>query len=377
MVGRSHSSEALRLDRASLFNTLIAFLLYDLKAFSYVGGTSEHTGNAVTIAQRSDVTGNHERFSVKYKVDRLILRHGTDRRQAMRLLGLSDTELDAIDTEQQSEQDVDSTAPLWRAGWWRQKQVMPEQRQEPVEFVPPATLAIATTFVSTLSDILMMKQQGRRRKVRPTKQEQLEFRITLHRLLEIRGVRFIQQIAQYAGTRRTGPPGRVIEVHAGIVGLACRTGLPIVIRYGPKWNDLWQRLNATPEHGISTIADRVHSMFTCPFFAPGKNQDDPEAPKLVSLVLFMDSELEDFFSEDVLRIVFSASAGFVKNLDMLVENRTVFVASRSFIGYPVEDRAEDAALIEEFDEVEASKDIFNDFSDKLSFKRVRSFDIYM
>jgi hypothetical protein len=166
-------------------------------------------------------------------------------------------------------------------------------------------------------------------------------------------------------------------VRAGIVGLACRTGLPIVIRHGPKWNDLWRRLNATPEHGISTIADSVHSMLTCPFFAPRENREVAEAGKKVSLVLFMDSELEDFFSEEVLRIVFSASAGFVKNLDMLVRNRTVFAASRSFLGYPVEDLAEDASLIEEFDEVEAQKKVFSDFSASLSFETVRSFDFYM
>jgi hypothetical protein len=154
-------SEALRLDGASLFNTLIAFLLYDLKAFSYVGGKSNCIGNDVTIAQRPDEADNSERFSVKYRVDRLILRHGTDRRQAMRLVGLDDTVLNVIDTDQKAEQDVDSTAPLWRAGWWREKQVVPYQRQEPVEFVPPATLAIATTFVSTLSDILILSFESR------------------------------------------------------------------------------------------------------------------------------------------------------------------------------------------------------------------------
>jgi hypothetical protein len=372
-------SEALGLDKASLFNTLIAFLLYDLKAFSYVAGKSSCNGSHVRITQGLGAGGPSEPFVVEYKVDRLIVRHGTHSEHALNLIGLNKDAVKAIKKRQESASKIKPTEELWPAGWWRTNQVVPGKLQEPVEFVPPATIAIATTFVSTLSDVLRLRlrQEAKQSRDAGSRSEGPEFRITLHRVIEIRGVRLFQQIAYYAGTRQKGSPGRVFQADVGIVGLTCRTGIPILIRSGPRWDELWQGLNATTDYGINTIADNVHSMLTCPFFAPLEDAENPDRDRRVSLVLFMDSELHDFFSDDVQRTVFSASAGFVKNLNMLAANGTVRCASRSFLGYKVEHRAEDAHLIRDFEEVKSTNEVFEQFAPSLTFKTVQSFDLHM
>jgi hypothetical protein len=79
----------------------------------------------------------------------------------------------------------------------------------------------------------------------------------------------------------------------------------------------------------------------------------------------------------VLRIVFSASAGFVKNLDTLATEGTVRSASRFFLGHRVEARQDDKDLIEEFVEIESKHDVFHEFTASLTFKTAQSFEIYM
>jgi hypothetical protein len=369
-------SETLRLDKASLFNTLIAFLLYDLEAFSYVAGTSKCVGTDITISQNHSGDVDAEPFTVRYEVDRLIVRHGTDREQSLRLLGLSKDVVKELKLRQESKSEFKSTEEFWPAGWWRRNQVVPSKPQEPIEFVPPATIAIATTFVSTLSDVLMLrlKEKTQQSGDGELQAQDPEFRITLHRVIEIRGTQLFQQIAYYAGTRTEGSPGRAIGIEVGIVGLTCRIGFPIVIRSGPRWGELWTRLKVEPTRGINVVSHVVNSMLTCPMFAPAQAHD---AGRKVSLVLFMDSQDQDFFTSDVLRIVFSASAGFVKNLDTLATEGTVRSASRFFLGHIVEDRKDDQDLIKEFAEIESKDDVFHEFAASLTFKMPQSFEIYM
>src|SRR5262249_13774458 len=107
-----------------------------------------------------------------------------------------------------------------------------------------------------------------------------------------------------------------------------------------------------------------------PFFAPSASPDH------VCLVLFMDSEQEDFFSKEILETVFAASAGFVRNLDERAKSGDIRFATRSFGGYKAELRPEDQQLLQQYRhtlEVHGDGE-FEQVVKKLTFQRVRSFD---
>ena len=55
---------------------------------------------------------------IKYKVDRLIIRHGTDLRKPLRMLGVTNLDIDDLEQRQRPDDRHDNTEPLWTAGWW-------------------------------------------------------------------------------------------------------------------------------------------------------------------------------------------------------------------------------------------------------------------
>lgn len=172
-----------------------------------------------------------------------------------------------------------------------------------------------------------------------------EFRATLHRLLEKRRERLFQQIAFYEGhgSRLKGLPARVFDVRSGLVGLACRLGVPVLLNRRKKdnsrWVELWNRLHVGED--IQTPAQDVMSMLACPLFAESDHAGDSAEVKHVSMVLFMDSQRAGFFKRpEVRKLVFAACVGFVRNLNYLGEKelwnqKVVRYPSSDFLGYPV------------------------------------------
>ncbi|HXQ36907.1 MAG TPA: hypothetical protein VN843_23045, partial [Anaerolineales bacterium] len=260
--------------------------------------------------------------------------------------------------------------PLWTAGFWSKNITLPGWvKEEPIEFVPPATLTIASTFVSTLSDILIQSYQARNSTKR-------EFRITLHRILDIRGQTFFQQVAYYAGNageRLKGSPGRVFPIETGLVGLVCRQGVPITAKKESEadWDALWRALTLT-EHDANAVGPKVGAIMGCPFFIRSADATH----RHVCLVLFIDSEQAVFFDESILDTIFAASAGFVSNLDERVRCEDVRFATRSFLGLEPKLNKRDSALFRKYKDTLQVLDggEFGKFVDKLTFQRVRSFD---
>ena len=189
------------------------------------------------------------------------------------------------------------------------------------------------------------------------------FRATLHRLLEKRGEGLFQQISFYdgRGSRLTGPPARVFDVKSGLVGLACRLGVPVLLNRGMQdhsdWIALWKRLHVGED--IETPPQDVMSMLACPLFAANDRSGGLAEGKHVSMVLFMDSQSEGFFEQpEVRRLVFAACVGFVRNLNYLGEKdlwnqKIVRYPSSEFQGYPVPGvpSQEDLAILEEYSDL--------------------------
>jgi hypothetical protein len=370
-------AEVLRLDSASLFNTLLTFLLYELDGFSYVHGICRQsaTDNEAVIEQ--DPLKQMERpHRIEYVVERLIIRHGTDLRKPLQMLGVTNQDIDDLEQRQRSEDLYDNTKPLWSAGWWsdeQRKRLNPSQNVKTrFEFVPRATVALATTFVATLAAVLV-EQLNRGSDGRPSagttnkpgrgRVPAQEFRATLHRLLEKRHEQLFQQIAFYEGygRRLTGLPARVFNVHSGLVGLACRLGKPVLLNCGTsdgsRWRELWNALQVGED--IETPPHNVKSMLACPLFAATENAGDMAEGKHVSMVLFMDFQSPKFFDRpEVMGLIIAACAGFVKNLNELGErelehekgDKVVRFSSSKFQGYKVPPRRspEDLAILRNY-----------------------------
>jgi hypothetical protein len=356
--------QALRLDQASLFNALIAHLLYELEGFTYVSGKCMLISpTEAEITRNPEVAQEHE-HKERYQVDQVILRHGTNRHSNLCLAGVPEKEAKKIESQQEAAASFDAAIPAWPAGWWILNSVSASLDKEPIEFVPPTTQALATTFVATLNDVMRSKQGA-----------DLEFRITLHRLVQFQDEEVFQQISRYAGTRTEGNPGRVINARAGLVGLVCRLGKPVVLKKEADWESIWKHLNLVGS-GAMPINVKVNSMLACPFFAPKEAADNASR---VSLVLFMDSEDRDLFTTgDVLKIVFAGSRGFVSNLDGMVSRNELRVATTAYRGVRVEEADADKAFLDAHKgTVIHEHPAFNDFADALTFKQVSSFDMYL
>jgi hypothetical protein len=122
-------SEVLNLGNASLFNTLLTYLLYQLEAFSYVYGefkldsfrqvTIEQAAVAGLLAPKSDkkrAPATEERKiarTISFTYDHLTIRHGSDSTQTLLSVGLSNKQTQSLKDRQAREAELDTIEPLW------------------------------------------------------------------------------------------------------------------------------------------------------------------------------------------------------------------------------------------------------------------------
>ena len=344
-------SFALSLDKASLFSTLLTYILEGLKAFTYRSGKFMIDGSAhVKIGSRDYPKSDYTIF----------IRHGTDRGAVFKEVQCED-DIAQLTARAGESGRVNTSEPIWPAGWWTRQQLLGGERRE---FVPPATLSIATTFVSTLSDIIKLLHTD----------EQVQFRVTLHRLIKVQDEEFFQQISRYAGTRVEGAPGRVFDLGSGLGGLACRLGRPVIVRRNEDFAEIWSDLGFK-DLEAHPIDLSVQALLACPFFAPIRSSGKPTH---VSLMLFMDSGQADFFHHHnklVLRNVYAACKGFVDNIERMRENRDVNFSSSEYLGHEYMELPKDLELVEKYSKsLEVEDTVFKRFVEDLTFKSVTSFN---
>jgi hypothetical protein len=349
--GRTRFSQALRLDTASVFNTFITYCLFSLGGFKYKKGDCE-------FKSASEVLIDSKPFSA----DKYIIRHGTDRASVIKAVEFEEA-AKVISSPDPIRRNLDTSRRLWPAGWWgdNAKRILKSER---IEFVSPSTQVIATTFVSTLSDILKSLHEDTK---------DLQFRITLHRTIDIGGNDFLQQISRYAGTRTSGTVGRVFSVDAGLIGLASRLGQPVCIKKHQDFSEVWEKLHFEALEARAIHKD-VKSLLACPFFVSSLNGGRPER---IALVLFIDSGQEEFFRSDVLKMIYAACRGFVHNLENMKSNREIFFASSAYEGYKFLRPQADLELISGHESILIESEIFRNFIEDLTFNTVRSFDTFL
>jgi hypothetical protein len=182
--------QSLTLNRVSLSNALLIYFLYRIRAVSYESGS-------IDASDAKNPKLNGASVPAWLTGAKLIVRHGTDRERALRDVGCAD----AIEFMRRQSKIRDSGRQIFPAGWWGrytapEDAANPGRPPAPIEFVPPALMTHATTFVSTLGNILehlidkkSAAGSGKR-----------EFRVTLHRLVRFDGREVFQQITPYLGS---------------------------------------------------------------------------------------------------------------------------------------------------------------------------------
>ena len=294
----------------------------------------------------------------------------------MKALGL-DGALDEL--KRRGESGVDTGSKIYPDGWWS-RYIRPGgnvvdssgRLPAPVEYVPPATVIQATTFVSTLADVL--RDIGDRRAGGDLAER--KFRITLHRLALFNGEDHFQQITSYAGRiDKTGGLGRIFPVTGGIVSLACRTGSLVVAQKtdDAQFAKVW-RLTQFNTIDARAIEPYVDALVACPFFAP---QVENRNGDYVSMVLFADSAQADFFNDEVLRIISATCTGFVNNLDRLCSEGALVNVSNEYQGYAVHPATATIALVGKLKALGVSFDNanFGAYKKNLTFKTVKTLDV--
>jgi hypothetical protein len=240
-----------------------------------------------------------------------------------------------------------------------------------VEFVPPALMSHAATFVSTLGNVLGVIIG---RKLKDSSREP-NFRVTIHRLIRVDGHEVYQQLTPYAGTveSKVGV-GRYFRVDSGIVGLACRSGSLVIVRKTNEedFDKIWS-LTPLDRGGAKEIKSYVNSLLACPFFAP----EDGSGAQHVALALFVDAGDPNFFDDEVLSIVSAVCRGFVDLLEDLHSRGVLQPVPSYYPGFKVKRGPELHELVESLKGLGVE---FTDAQDRgwkegLTFKSLKSLDL--
>jgi thioredoxin reductase len=207
--------DALSLRRSSLSNALLTFLLFRLDAFEYrFGHLKRHTN------RRWQFGIGAKSWNLPPKAQ-LIVRHGTERKVPLRKVGLD--RANKVLTNR-ARLHVDTAQQIFPPGWWAQRRA-DTPSSAGVEFVPPITVTLASTFVNTLADIL----SDRLLTGSQTGNNKPQFRVTLHRVACFGEIEVFHQIAPYAGTldQQMDGLGRIFTVQGGLYQI------PLIRTRGP------------------------------------------------------------------------------------------------------------------------------------------------
>lgn len=362
--------ECLSLSNASMFSTLIAYCLHQLGAFDYISGTVKINSN---IEEVELVTDDDSPPHDVHEYDQIIIRHGADFIKNYQDACCGDEILKEINDPNFVRNHFNTAKRLWPAGWWEGSKV---------EHVAPHTTALATTFVSTLRDHL--EHICKELKTGSIPNQTIGFRITLHRITEIQGEYYYQQIARYARTNNEpNKPtlknvGRLFPTNNGIGGLSCRLGKPISLQKGASFKAFIKQLNL--QAPVGPITEETKSFLVVPFFSVYRRKGvDNKKAKSVILLLFASSNFHNFFSDEVLKTIYSSCKGFVKNIEEMLEHKEVYCHQFNYERFiPDENKKEEDNLwLSKYNNIlQADMSVFDKYINDLTFNSIGHFELF-
>ena len=304
-------SDAFR-GKSSFVNRFLVSLLFE------AGGFSPRFGD-LDLVDTNDFDG-------------IIVRHGTKTKAQVKNVFSEDISVLLADLEKKRLDqkviiDASQRGGLWEPGWPLNKKAGPGPGSSKRDYVPDATIAVSSAFVSALAPVFSTRG-GR-------------YRATLHRVVGMHGVSevHLQQIAHYHGPRAATKSddkvvGRLFKITDAVIGLAARSRQVLTTRPSGRpdgeCKDLlrkdMQLLNGD-SWDPKRMEDEVSALFACPLIHMSDNADDPAKTGKVVAVLFADSTEVAAFGEDTVTQIVAACEEFGRYLQRIARSEATELIS--------------------------------------------------
>jgi hypothetical protein len=300
------------LEKVSLLNAFIAYILFKYKQVGYVKGELTYD------KEKKEYRIGEDNFLSDYQV---IVRNGTNKVEIFEKSCFSNEErlqVEVLNKNQKKPENKETNYPLWTVGEinsiFNRFQVMDDPKKEEskarLEYLSSETKAICLSYITILGKVL----------TESTKNE--KFSISLHRQLVIKGERFYQQVGSFIGIRGMSfLDGQVFPIMNGSIGLTFKTGRPYLVknREGGDWNKLLELFN----HNKSEYQQsKSKSYLTVPISAPTPVNPDTMS---TNLVLFLEARDADFFTIEIQNLVSSTTEGFVTSISRLLSLSQIYM----------------------------------------------------
>ena len=310
--------EILDLKKASLLTTFLIFIFRKRGDLEFLKGNLIPKGSGYTLDGKG--LASYLKPRAKYKLFR---RYGTNRDEMVSRIVLDVSEIaDRKSTmeslkKQQRKNDTGLVEPRWNYN----DIYNPCEANKRYAFCSSASDDVCARYAALLHNTISANVR-----------KSLKFRLTIHRVIELNGTRYFQQITPYYGYGNDIDNkinlGRVFPINRGNVGLSIKTGKPILITRKDTVNfkKMVKQLNL--EHIYDKIK-KTSSFFTLPIVAPISGNRIA-----TNLVLYIDClNSINFFAEksikeknrDVLDIIFNVTDEFVNQV-----NSQVYLSDSSY-----------------------------------------------
>jgi len=290
--------------------------------------------------------------------DEVIVRHGTDNEAHVKSVFSEDisgllADLDKKRRDQKSLIDVSQRKGLWETGWPLNKKAGPGPGSSKRDYVPEATIAVSSAFVSALA---------------PVFSDGGNYRATLHRVVGMHaGELHLQQIAHYHGPRATTKAddnvvGRLFTIAEAVIGLAARSRRVLTTRRLDASDDECRRLLREDMKRLGEdnwdprrMKDDVSSLFACPLIYRSSNVGEPANDGKVVAVLFADSTQVGAFDEETITQIVAACEEFGRYLQCIAQSQALELISVKSQATSYSAPDDSAELFKEFSLLTASK----------------------
>ena len=294
-------SQALDFKRVSLLNAFIAFILHRQKKFEFISGDCDE------VMEREE-----------FKEFKKVIRHGTDKESVFKDIPLSNDNMDQLKKIEEAQKKTFNNGivePRYKFADLI-KLFYPPEFKNRIEYLTSDT----ETFSSYFSNLLY--------KGINSQNEIKDFRITLHRVISLEEKIYFQQITPYPGNKDNRYLGRVHPLDRGIVGVAIKTGKPVLLtnENQTSYEKIFSELNLEKEY---LVGKQNESALAIPIIAPVRvGKKEYEA---TNLVLYIDAPSPNFFTSQTLGLIVAILSGFLHSINEMLVNGKVTMEPIEFM----------------------------------------------
>jgi hypothetical protein len=248
--------------------------------------------------------------------DEVIIRHGTKSTDHLKAIFTQDVSplIEALEKNRAGKPIIEQSQErgFWETGWPFDRKPGPGSAKR--DYVPDATIAVSSGFVSALTSIFGARGG--------------KYRATLHRVVAMDVAQsevHLQQMAHYHGPRgdkgADTSTGRLFRINDAVIGLAAKTRKVLVTPDSGHNHDEHRQLLRDDMQRLGGEAwdpkrmdDEVSSLFACPLIYQPSGSGDPTTEGGVVAVLFADSTEVGAFDESCVAQIVASCEEFGRYL---------------------------------------------------------------